>query len=138
MRIILKFGATEHTLCHGPTWAVDNHVGPTGLQVSGPISLQVAEALRATNATPYNRANLITRVAFTVTRECASAKAAEKFCFTHIRDVLRSGTIYLLCEDNAGAYDTLTLANAVLQEPTCTQIGQSVQIAYTIIGGALT
>lgn len=139
MRIILKTAAnTEHILCDGAQPVVGKHCGPQDLRVSGPIQAQVAQALRATNATPYNRGNKVVRVSWSVTRECPSASAAEKFCFTYQRDLARAGTIAILAEGAAGAIDKLTLANAVIDDVQCQHIGCSVIITYTVSGGALT
>jgi hypothetical protein len=139
MRIVLKSTTGESTLCHGATQgAVDKHVGPTGLRVSGPIQMQPATAMRAVAATPYNRGNKIVRVAFQVVRQCATAAAAEKFCFQYQRDVLRAGTLHIFAESSAGAYEIMQLANTVLEDVQAEQIGLTVLISYTLSGGALT
>ncbi len=139
MRIILKSGTTEATLCHGATQgAVDKHVGPTALRVSGPVQTQPAAAMRAVTATPYNRGNKVVRVSFQVVRQCASASAAEKFCFQYQRDVLRAGTLHIFAESSAGAYEIMQLANTVLDDVQAEQIGVTVLITYTLSGGALT
>lgn len=139
MRIILKSGATESILCDGAlTGVLDKHIGPSGLRVSGPIQPQIATAMRATNATPYNRANKLTRIAFQVMRQCQSASAAERYCFTHQRDVLRAGTLRIFAQGADGAFEELQLANTILEDVQCEQIGLAVQIAYTLSGGALT
>lgn len=139
MRIILKSGSSESILCDGAmAGSVDKHVGPTALRVSGPIQSQVAPAMRAVNATPISRSNKVTRIAFGVLRQCQSAVAAERYCFTHPRDVLRSGTLRIFAQGSAGAFEELQLANTILEDVQCEQIGLTVQIAYTLSGGALT
>lgn len=138
MRILVKSGSTEQVLCHGHVTGVDKHVGPTGLRVSGPVAAQVAQFLRATQVTVWNRANREVRVAFGITRECASAIAAEKFCFSHPRDCLRSTTVIIQAEGQAGAFDKLTLANAVVTQVACEQFGVAVVVNYEIVGGSIT
>ena len=94
--------------------------------------------VRATTATPYSRGNRLFTLAFSVVRECASAKAAEAYCLTHPRDVLRSGTLYIFAEGSSGDRQPSQLANAVLREVVCTHTGVSVTISYTVVGGQLT
>jgi hypothetical protein len=138
MRILMKSGTTEQILCHGHVEGIDKHVGPSNLRTSGPISVQQGEFLRATYGKAYNRNNLKTMLSFSITRECASAQAAEAFCLTHLRDVLRSNTCVVQAEGSKGGKTTITISDAVLQEPVCEQIGVSVVITYTILGGAIT
>jgi hypothetical protein len=138
MRILMKSGSTEQVLCHGHVTGVDTHVGPTELRVSGPVASQPERFFRAAAGKVYNRANRITTVSFSVTRECASAQAAEKFCFTHPRDALRENTAIFQAEDAGGGRDAMTLADAALTNVVCAQIGVSVIVQYEIAGGQLT
>ena len=139
MRIILKTAeAVEHILCDGAVPAVDKHVGPTDLRTSGPIQTQAAQFLRATDGKAHNRGNKLVRVSFSVTRECAGASAAEKFCWTYQRDVARAGTLSIRAEGSTGSLDKLSLADAIVDDVQCQQIGCVVIVTYTITGGALT
>ena len=138
MQILIKSGLIQQTLCHGHVTGPDRHVGPQDLLVAGPIAAQVAETIRATNALVYHRGNLQTAITFSVTRECASPQAAELFCFTHPRDVLREDTLIILAQTANGGTSKLTLAGAAIQDVQCRQVGLSVLVSYNIIGGALT
>jgi hypothetical protein len=139
MRIVLKSGTTEHVLCDGHVDGTNKSIGPlAGMQTSAPISVDEARPVRATTATPYSRGNRLFTLAFSVVRECDSAKAAEAYCLTHPRDVLRAGTLYVFAEGSSGDRQPYTLANAVLREVVCTHTGVSVTIAYTVVGGQLT
>jgi hypothetical protein len=139
MKIILKSATgTEQILCDGHVVAKDKHIGPSGQSLSAPIEVQPGRFLRAINGRPLNRGNKIVRGSFSVTRECASFLAAEKFCWTYQRDVLREGSLIILAEDSAGGTEKLTLANTTVDDVRCVQIGVTVLITYTISGGALT
>lgn len=140
MQILVKDTATGsvQTLCHGHGTGVDKHVGPSDLITEGPISVQMAEFLRATNAKAYSRGNRKARLSFSVTRECASLQAAEAFCLTHPRDLQRADTVLIVAQGNRGAVTNLAIGNAVVENVQCRQIGVTVQISYTLTGGAIT
>lgn len=138
MKIILKSGSTEQILCDGHTNAQNKHVGPSGLRISGNVTPEEQRFLRATTGKPQNRGNLIIRISFGVVRECASFLAAEKFCATYQRDVLRGGSLYLLAENATGGFEKLVLADAVLVEVLTLHTGVTVDLNYTLIGGTLT
>jgi hypothetical protein len=138
MRIIIKSGTTEQIICDGHVAGADKSVGPSNLRVEGPVLPQVRERLRATEVAISNRYNRRTVVRFSVTRECQSAKAAEKYAFTHQRDCQRADTLICLAEGADGSTEKLTLASAHIGNVVCEQIGVSVIVTYDIQGGALT
>jgi hypothetical protein len=137
MKILIKSGTTEHTLCHGHITGTDKHVGPSDLLCSGPVSVEIGRYIRATAAIPYNRANRVSTISFSVTRECASALAAELFCLTHLRDLLREGTLYIHAQSAAGGTEQITLSNAIVQDVQCRHVGLTVLVAYQIVGGTI-
>jgi len=142
MKIIIKdtstTPATEQILCDGHVVAVNKSVGPSNLQTSGPMAGQISEFLRAANIKARGRGNKRTAISFSVTRECASAQAAEKLCLTHLRDCLRSDTLICLAEGTQGQLDKLTIANVHITDIGCAQVGLTVLINYSIVGGVLT
>jgi hypothetical protein len=138
MRIVIKSGTAEQVLCDGHVDGVDRNVGPSNLRTSGPISVQVAEYLRGTAAKPINRQNRKSQLSFSVTRECASAQAAEKLCIDYPATCLRSGTLTIKPEGSAGAIADRKIADAAVANISCEQIGSSVVITFDIVGGAIT
>jgi hypothetical protein len=140
MRIVLKTtGGAEHVLCDGHVLGVGRSVGPLdGMAVSSLMQVQPIQRIRATHAKPTARGNIATQVQFSVLRELASGQAAELFCFTHGRDVGRTGTLYIIGEGSGGSRRQLVLADAQLSDPRCTLRGCAVEIAYQVQGGAIT
>ena len=128
--MVITLGAS--ILCDGATRALNKSCGPApGWSISGRISTQPAEALRARNARVYDRGNEITTLQFEVTRLLASIEAAEQWALLHAATVARSGTLTI----TTGI--ALRMLLSVLQEPKCTCVGCSVRVAYTINGGGM-
>ena len=140
MRLLMKNSATlsEEQLCHGHVVGAGKHVGPTDLRVGGPIAVQKAQFLRATAGKSYARGNLTCTVSFSITRDCSTYEAAERFCFQHPRDVLREDTLLILAEGTRQETVKLTLSDAALESCDCRQLGVAVIVSYVISGGALT
>lgn len=138
MRIVLKSDSGEEILCDGHVTGPDRNVGPMDdMRSSSPILMEIAQYLRGETAKPIARGNARLNLAFSVTRECADAAAAEHFMVFYHKTVLRKGTLYVIAEGSEGKTEALTLRDAVLQEPNCQQIGCTVIIHYTIVGGAI-
>ena len=128
--MIITLGAS--TLCDGVTRALNKSAGPaSGWSVSGRISTQIGEKLRASNASVWNRGNQVTTLQFDIMRLLASADAAEQWALMHAATVAREGVLTIVC----GA--TLRMAMAILQEPKCIGYGASVKVSYTIIGDGM-
>ena len=121
------------TICDGADRSVDKSAGPADLVVSGPISMQVGEFLRATAIQAFNRNNLRSEVSFGIKRQLSTVAAAAMYCFSHPAGVTRSGTLAI-----ADGVSTASIANCVLETCTCRQIGCTVLVDYKLTGGAIT
>lgn len=118
------------SLCDGADRSVDKNAGPSNFVMTGSLSPQVAEYIRADDVTVFNRKNRKSELAFDVKRQCSSVAAAESLAALYPWTVTRSGTLTITT--TAGAVRILT---AVLDVVRCSHDGATVFISYHAVGG---
>jgi len=143
MKIIIKntaaTGKPETILAEGGTErAVDKNVGPNNLRITGEVSAQVAQRLRATSAKVFNRDNQRVTVTFDIWREFSTPLNAEYWLLSHIKNAQREDTLYLHAQGAAGNKIRVTLSDCVLTVVALSHQGVSVFVSYQIVGGAIT
>lgn len=117
-------------ICDGADRSQDKNSGPSNYRMSGDVTEQIAEFLRADDVTVYNRKNRKAQVSFDVKRLCASVDAAETYCNMHPWTVTRSGTLTITTTGGS-----LRILTATLKTVSCTFTGATVFVSYLIIGG---
>lgn len=125
----------ETTLCDGFGRGVDKSVGPNGMRVGTVRKVEPAEYLRGTDIKVYDRGNQQTQIAFAVSRQCASVGAALAWKIQHQMSCIRSGTLWLQVDE--GTVRQVRMLYASITNLETNLMGVSVQISYTILGGAL-
>ena len=104
--------------------------------------VQILEHLRAASKKPVNRDGRLSQFGFRVTREHASAGAAEAFVFQHEIDVPREGDVKCTCQDDSGgSIGVYTLPNACVQSIRLVveeTVGCSTTHDYTIVSSLAT
>jgi hypothetical protein len=131
--VIITLGETN--LCDGWDRAVNKSTGPTQFHLSAPISVQLAEYLRATFAVPIARGNAKPELSFSVHHLSETVSDSERWMFEHVLAVPRSGTM-TLTPDSGGS--GITLANAVLDNPQFTFFGCTIIVQYHLLSGTIT
>ena len=141
MRIIIKNtggGNAQTVLADGAgVRGAGKNVGPDGFRISGQVSSQIAQFLRAGNAKVFNRGNLRTSIAFSVRREFSSTQAAEFWLLNHVKTVQREDTLYMFAQAESGNEIQVTVSDCVLTLTDLQHEGVSVRVSYQITGGAI-
>ncbi len=122
----------ETNLCDGPLRETGKNCGPEDFAVGGKTMSQPISAIRAAASTVYGRGNLLTTVAFKISRHFGSVSDAAVWAATYPGSVVRAGTLTV----TEGA-TSKTMANASLEDVQCRHIGASVFVSYRILGGVL-
>lgn len=137
MRIVIQNPLTkaETVLCDGYSREADRSVGPNGLTIGTQRVVEVAQYLRGTDVTVYDRGNQQTQLAFGVSRRCATVGAALSWETLHHVTCLRAGTLFITVDE--GAVRQVRLLAAAITGLETSLVGVSVRIAYTIVGGVL-
>jgi len=132
MIIRITDGESTSTLAAGPARVVGQARGPSGFSMSGRTSVQQRSFLRAAASSNVDRGNLQTQLQFSSHYEFASVAAASLFAATHVATVMRSHTVELVLYDGT----MVVVSDAVLLDPQLRWTGRSVDVAYSIVGGA--
>ena len=132
MIIRITDGSTTQTLAAGPARDTGLPVGPSGLRIAAPTTIQPRPRLRAGAVKNSDRGNVAASVAFSVFYEFDSYNAAEYFIATHRLSVLRSGTLQLVTDlGGINAY-----SDSVVADPQISQInGVSIRVDYQVACG---
>ena len=93
-----------------------------------------AEVFRAAGIALRDRGNLAETVSFTTSRKFATTDEADEWSATYSAVFPRTGYLDLYNESDE---IIARLDNAIVQPPLRTVIGVSVQLSYTVIGGAM-
>ncbi len=133
MRIALVTDSLVVWLAGNPALAERMHSSAGGLSFSGHIEMQHNAFVRGAAAQIVDRGNLMSSVSFTTSRVFSSPAAAETWSALYDTTQPRTGCLVLDTTD--GNY--VNLSPCVVQPPTRQVIGQSVQLHYTVTGGAL-
>lgn len=134
MKIALKNGDTNYWLAGQPEVAQSVHSSAGNLQFSGTINIQQQGRVRAAGMAFRDRRNLGETVAFTTSRKFATTDEADEWSATYSAVFPRTGYLDLYNESDE---IIARLDNAIVQPPVRTVIGVSVQLSYTVIGGAM-
>jgi len=127
----MKIEIGEYTLVAGGAES------PEDQEVNAQALIQVSQAVRASAARVWHRGNLTFTHTFQITRQYASAGAAEAALFTHPAEVPTEGDITITVEPCDETAATITLENAAIHAFAARQIGRSIQWRYTITSGSV-
>jgi hypothetical protein len=123
----------------GDFWlSKEGELAPDSLHVNGERVIQPADILRAASKKFFNRKNASTVIAFSVTREHSSVRAAEAFLIKHEAEIPDSGIIEVISYDGSGGEESAYIPTGFLKTTEASYIGCSTFHSYTIIGGRIT
>jgi hypothetical protein len=111
---------------------------PGDLRINGKHSVQTAEFLRVSNATPFARGNKVNTITFWCVRDHASYADAQSFLISHNATMPDSGTLTITTEPFEGGITQFTVASAAVESDDGVQMGIATKHTYTVICGALT
>lgn len=130
----MKITIGSDVLCDGPDRTAGKHAGPLGRVEFDPVAnVQVGEFLRATTIKAFDRGNIRHQVSFRISRLFTSADDAFDWCLSYPSTVTRSGSVVF-----QSGTASKTMADAVLQPPKMSILGVTVEVSYTLVGGAIT
>lgn len=138
IKIILRSPQNnEYVLCHGPTRGLGLHVGPDRLMHDDNLMVGNIKRLGAAWSKFESRGNQETQLAFAVHVEFATIHEAVNYAWRYKSTIPREGSVIVVCRENNIDYPS-TITNCVIHRVPCQQVGVSVLINYTIIGGQVT
>ena len=139
MRIALLAGDSETYWLAGQAGVSERvHSSTSGLHIIPKIQVQEDNLIRSANAVVYDRKNLTTNISFGTTRVFDTPAAAEAWSLGYDANMPRTGTLILESQLTGGGVSRQFLAGAVVHPPSRQVTGCSVQLQYSIIGGAIT
>ncbi len=109
------------------------HSSAADLEFSGEIAVQGQDRVRAPARAFRDRLNYSSGVSFTTSRKFDTLTAAEEFAATYDAVYPRTGSIELY---GASEVIVATLQNAIVNPPRRRVTGVSVQLIYSVVGGA--
>lgn len=117
--------------------AGDSELAPDSLTIDAERQVQIVQRLRALASKPIARANTLTTISFTVTREHDHVRAAETYLLKHEADIPATGQVTFECEGDDGVESRFAFDAAELKTTSARQIGVSTLHSYTLIGGRI-
>lgn len=137
MQIMLKVSGVEWWIAVGPTREIGKHVGPFNVQHSSRLLAQVSQVLRSGYVKAFNRGNVATRISFSTSVVFANLRDSGNFATSWPTFVPRTGDLTFVMTLGA-VINKLIFANSVMEDVTTSQIGVSVTVNYSFVGGILT
>ena len=99
---------------------------------------QAVAALRADEATVFDRGNARTEVTFAIAKRHDSAEHALRFAAVHPQCLAQTTGGLIFVSEDASQVAEIFLPDAVLRALRCVPAGQVTETVYEFIGGALT
>ncbi|MFH0878552.1 MAG: hypothetical protein V2A34_02455 [Lentisphaerota bacterium] len=138
MKIILKEpDMTEHILANGPERGIGLHIGPSNTSHNSRVLAQINQRLRAGFVDVKNRGNLSTRLSFKIAVEFSNLQDAGTYAIMYPIELPREGNLRLILPLGT-TNKVYQMANCVVEEVDPQQMGVTIFINYTIIGGSIT
>jgi hypothetical protein len=138
MRIALQNGGTNYWLAGEPSVSVRVHSPVKDFILSGDRQLEVANVVRADFTRQFDRLGQRNEVSFGTFRLFDTADEAWLFELDYLDDIPLTGTLLFEIDIPGGGTHTRVMANAIMQRPEMTAIGETVELDFTITGGAIT
>jgi hypothetical protein len=138
MRIALKVGPLTYYLAGQYGVSEREHSSTANFRLDPQIQVQPIMRVRAAAAYEKDRGNLLHRLTFSTSRKFATPAAAEYWLLRYDAVTPREGVVRMESIAPPDHYELHELANALVYPPARSIIGCSVQLDYTITGGALT
>ena len=137
MRISLLSGSTVYPLAGDAGVSERAHSSAGDFQMSPQANQQLASYVRAENAVPIDRGNLLETVTFSTTRLFSTAAEAWLYLLDYDRTMPRSGTLLLDSVVAGGWVARRHLLNAVVSPPSRRCVGATVQLSYSVSGSEI-
>ena len=138
MKILLKESdMTEHILANGPERGIGLHSGPSNMSHNSRVLAQINQRLRANFVEAKNRGNLSTRLSFQISVEFSTLQDAGSYAFIYPIELPREGNLRIILPLGT-TNKVYQMANCVIEEIDPRQMGVTLFINYTIIGGEIT
>lgn len=132
MRISLVTTTATHYLAGNPGLSEREHSSAGDFEISGQVLAQIMQRIRAATAPVEDRKNLTHQVSFSTSRLFATAAEAFLYSLNPAGKTDRAGTLVF----TIGA-SSMSMANAVVEPPSCRVIGCTVLLTYRASGGAI-
>jgi hypothetical protein len=138
MRIALQNGGTTYWLAGEPGVSVRVHSPVKDFVLSGDRQLDVANVVRANFTRQFDRLGQVNEVSFGTFRLFDTADEAFLFELDYLDDIPLTGTLLFEIDIPGGGTHTRVMANAIMQRPEMSATGETVELEFTVTGGAIT
>lgn len=134
MRISLLADSTVYPLAGEAGVSERAHSSAGDFRQQPTANTQLVQKVRAANAEPLDRGNLLEVITFSTARQFASAAEAWLWSLDYDRTMPRAGTLVLEAIAAGGGVSTRHLLNALVAPPQRTVTGATVRLDYTVQG----
>ena len=138
MRIGLENGGTTYWLAGESGVSVRVHSPVKDFVLGGDRQLDVAQIVRADHSRQFDRSGQVNEVSFGTFRRFDSSDEAWLYTLDYLDNVPLTGTLIFEIDTPGGGTSTRIMANAVMQRPNMDATGETVELEYTVTGGAIT